>query len=459
MERNFTDENFEDFLRQNADGLRMRPSDEVWKGISSRLNKRRRRWLGFGLTVGLMITGSLGYLMTKNTEGSQAPLAKGMPETEKIPLRPVAGSSPASTADGISRTASSEVHTSNPLRIASSNPSSTAFTTNSRPQMISVHAPAIRSSEPVQSGISSSSGANGTNSTALSVEGDSFTPTVVDSYPETEQKESLPAAKLSESQPAKDPLTIESVTNSYLPRARKNKLDFQVFFTPTVSYRRLSDNKAYLRNASAANMPSAIQGLYNVNNMVTHKPAFGFEIGFAAKYPLTSKIKLRGGLQFNINRYDIKTFNSNFQFATIRLNNRDTLSAITNYNNLGGYRSNWLENFYFQVSAPIGVEFKLHGDEDVQFGIATSIQPTYVLGDRAYLLSTDYKNYVEVPWLIRRWNVNTSIETFVSYSTGHLRWQVGPQVRYQVLSSFVKKYPVKENLFDFGLKVGVSVNK
>jgi hypothetical protein len=63
-----------------------------------------------------------------------------------------------------------------------------------------------------------------------------------------------------------------------------------------------------------------------------------------------------------------------------------------------------------------------------------------------------------VPWLIRHWNANTAFSTFVAYSTGKVKWQVGPQVRYQLFSSFVKKYPVKENLFDFGLKVGLSLN-
>jgi hypothetical protein len=40
-----------------------------------------------------------------------------------------------------------------------------------------------------------------------------------------------------------------------------------------------------------------------------------------------------------------------------------------------------------------------------------------------------------------------------------MKWQVGPQVRYQLLSSFVSKYPVKENLFDFGMRVGVTLSK
>ena len=108
---------------------------------------------------------------------------------------------------------------------------------------------------------------------------------------------------------------------------------------------------------------------------------------------------------------------------------------------------------------PIGAEMDIVGDDKVRFGVGATLQPTYVLGDRAYLLSSDYKNYALVPWLIRRWNVSTGLETFVSYSTGKMKWQVGPEMRYQLLSSFVSKYPVKENLFDFGLKVGVSLTK
>jgi hypothetical protein len=173
-------------------------------------------------------------------------------------------------------------------------------------------------------------------------------------------------------------------------------------------------------------------------------------------------MKVKGGIQFNVSRYDIKAFNTSYQLATIALNTGNgiqALNTVTTYNNFNGYHSDWLQNFYVQVSAPVGVEFKLRGDDKVQFGVGTTIQPTYVLGDRAFLISTDYKNYTQIPSLTRRWNANASVETFVSYSTGHLNWQVGPQVRYQLLSSFINKYPVKENLFDFGLKVGISLNK
>jgi len=189
----------------------------------------------------------------------------------------------------------------------------------------------------------------------------------------------------------------------------------------------------------------------------------GLEVGVAARYALNKKLKIRGGVQFNTSRYDIKAFSYASEWTTIALNSSgptaDSVRTTSNYRNFNGYKSDWLHNFYFQISVPVGIEWKLAGDDKVQFGIASTIQPTYVIGDRAYLLSSNYKNYAEVPWLIRRWNMNTSLEAFVSYSTGKMNWQIGPQVRYQLYSSFVKEYPVKENLFDFGLKIGVSANR
>jgi hypothetical protein len=199
-----------------------------------------------------------------------------------------------------------------------------------------------------------------------------------------------------------------------------------------------------------------------VNDAVTHKPDMGLELGFNAKYAVAKNIKLKGGLQFNMSRYDIKAFTYPTEVARIALNNStygvDYVGATTNYRNFGGGTANWLQTLYFQAAVPLGVEVKLAGNTGTSFGVASTIQPTYILSDRAYMISTDYKNYTEVPWLVRRWNMNTSFETFVAYETGKMKWQVGPQIRYQLLSSFVSKYPVRENLFDFGLKVGVSLN-
>jgi hypothetical protein len=271
-----------------------------------------------------------------------------------------------------------------------------------------------------------------------------FVSTIVDSYPGTQNANDA-VARNEVKQNIMYPLSIESVTNSYTPKFRRGKLGLQLFFTPTVSYRSLRENKGY----------SGQLGVYDFNKAIHHKPDLGFQLGLMAKYPVSPKVKLRGGIQFNVNRYDIKTNSSSYEVATIRFSNRQTVNQMTGYNNFNGYKANWLENLYLSVSAPIGAEMKLAGNKRTNFGVAASLQPTYVIGDRAYVISTDYKNYMEVPWLVRDWNVSTGLETFVSSSTGNVKWQVGPQVRYQLLSSYEKKYPVKEHLFDFGLRVGI----
>jgi hypothetical protein len=427
MERNFTNENFERFLRQNADGLRMRPSDKVWKGINQHLNRKRRN-MGFLLTGMLLLSTSLGYYMIEGPDAFTAPKQTassqaGVPESKKLSI----------AQPGIIAANSITQKQADNLK----SEQSPAFSVTS---LIASEQPSLSNDIAIVNKDKEA--------------GNDFTATIVDGYPGSESTQGK-AAGTETTKEAKDPLSIESVTNSYQPKIRKGKLGLQFFFTPTVSYRSLSENKAYTRTAGN----SFQQRVYNINNAVTHKPDFGFQVGVLAKYPVSKNLKLRGGLQFNINRYDIKTFNSSYEVATIQLQTREEFNAVTSYNNFSGYKSDWLENFYFQVAAPVGLEMKVSGNEKTQLGIAATLQPTYLIGDKAYLISQDYKNYMEVPWLVRRWNVNTSFETFVAYSTGKMKWQVGPQVRYQMLSSYEKKYPVKEHLFDFGLKVGVSLKQ
>jgi hypothetical protein len=448
MKRNFTNENFEDFLRQSADGLRLRPSGKVWKNISKHLNKRRRR-VGFAIGTFLLAVSTFGYFIVQDSAKKFNAFANANPVTTTSATKKV--STNEITAPGSVQ----KPAILNTPRHAQPFSKTSFIPVNTYPlhQLIENHPSEIK--------ITPDANSNG-NGTAIA----GFTPTVVDSYSdqpaedETKKQGSVVNDKL-----VTYPLTIESVINSYKAKNSK-KASLQFYFTPTISYRKLSENKSFLRSQTASN-PNYLPALiFDVNNMVTHKPNIGFELGTAVKYPITPKMKLRGGIQFNVNRYDIKAYNSSTTVTTIMLNGRtsnsraDSLTTYTRYSNTNtGYNTNWLQNFYVQISAPVGVEFKISGNEKTQFGVATTIQPTYVLGDRAYLISTNYKSYAEVPQLVRRWNVNTSLETFVGYSTGRLDWQVGPQVRYQLLSSFINQYPVKENLFDFGLKVGVSLNK
>jgi hypothetical protein len=51
--------------------------------------------------------------------------------------------------------------------------------------------------------------------------------------------------------------------------------------------------------------------------------------------------------------------------------------------------------------------------------------------------------------------MNAAIEANLNMQKGGFKWSIAPQFRYQMLSSFKSKYPIKENLMDLGIKVGV----
>lgn len=442
MERNFNNE-FERFLKENADQYRLYPSAKVWRGVYNTLHTRRK-WYGLGIIL-LLVTGSLvGILITHSSKETTTVITnKSAVTVKKAITHNLQVTTPDKSAGENRRIYNSIVITESRKPVATSDFYSIPQNNFS-----------IAEGDQYQNTIA----ANDLTPINIQITDQATDEDITGSS--SAQKTSDYPKRLTASNPFD--WTIESVLNSF-KHSRNRKFSMQFSFTPTVSYRKLTANKAFLRSASQqANAPASFAALYDVNSAVTHKPDIGFELGLTSKYALTKNLKVKAGVQFNVNRYDIKAFNYRAELTTIALRSSagvDSISTVSSHRNFNGYKSDWLQNFYFEISMPVGLEVNLVGDEKVQFGIAGTIQPTYILGDRAYLLSTDYKNYAEVPWLIRRWNVSTGFETFVAYSTGKMRWQVGPQVRYQLLSSFVDKYPVKENLFDFGLKVGVSINK
>jgi len=251
----------------------------------------------------------------------------------------------------------------------------------------------------------------------------------------------------------------------YIPPKRKT-LMYQFYVTPTISYRRLTD---WNRRVNLNNFPGGYYtgGHQSLNQVVQHKPTFGFEAGTNLLLKTRSGLIFKTGLQFNISGFELNGFWNNSEQATFVLTNKiqmqgnptatDTLKLLSNMRNFSGITENSQHNTYVQLSIPVGAEIRLAGNHRFAWNMAGSVQPSYRLGGRSQILSTDYKNYTESPTeFIRKWNVHSSFETYFSFERNGLRWQVGPQIRYQLLSSYKNIYPIRENLIDYGLKIGVS---
>src|ERR1043166_9022024 len=88
MERNFNNE-FERFLKENADQYRMYPSAKVWNGIYNSLHTRRK-WFGLGIIL-LLLTGSLvTVLVTRSPKetgiSANTPVANKKAVTSSSPI-------------------------------------------------------------------------------------------------------------------------------------------------------------------------------------------------------------------------------------------------------------------------------------------------------------------------------------------------------------------------------------
>ena len=482
MENRFNNRDFEQFVKQNADQYRMFPSEKVWNNIHTTLHVRRR-WYGIGIALLLFTVTAVTIVMVNHSNKNQ-PIAQTIPETITRPVleaktKPadvfIASSKPSSKNNS---TAIINTDRQQPSIFKSvySNSSEmdipeTAVAANAtgdelimpptvmkQPETAVIAASQMRNKAIAFNTTAPAAAHEIKKTIAASPSGTPFTTVADNTSPDQAEQRKLNTTVYSSDI---NLLTIESVINSYTHTRKPKKLSVQLYITPSISYRSLKENKDFIRAAQASGTPVPLANLYtpDINNAVTHKPDIGFQLGVTAGYPLTKNITLTSGLQFTVSKYDIKAYSHPSEVTTIALNSAgggsNTVSAYTNYRNTGGSDVNWLRNLYLSASIPVGLELKLIKNKKGYIGAGGTVQPTYVIDNRSYLLSTDFKNYAEIPSLIRRWNINTGFEIFAAHTTGAVQWRVGPQVRYQMMSSFIEKYPVKEHLFDFGIKLGV----
>jgi len=239
------------------------------------------------------------------------------------------------------------------------------------------------------------------------------------------------------------------------------RIGFQFYITPSTSYRSLSDAqvKEIIQPnnlAPAQNVPLALNYTAGINEVVRHRPSMGLEVGLAALYNINSRLKFKTGIQVNIRQYHIETFRANTGLATVTLINNgsvENFNMFTNYNNAGGYKKEQLDNKSFQVALPVGVQWEIIKGK--QFGISAeaTVQPTYSFNSNAFMLSTDFKNYADGNGFVRRWNINTSAGIHINFKAGSNLWQLGPQIRYQHLPTYTNRYPIKEYLMDYGIRL------
>ncbi len=249
--------------------------------------------------------------------------------------------------------------------------------------------------------------------------------------------------------------------NRPVTRKWANRLSHQTYITPSVVYRTLN-NYTDVSNTITATPFASSTSMQNVSNTLHQKPSLGIEIGTGIQYSILKGLQLKTGLQLNFTQYNSEAFQNSHPVATmltmhdIKTNSFYQVYRSTPYSTKSGLESIKLHNQTFQISIPMGADLKLAGNENLQWNIGATIQPTYVVGGKSYLISSDRNNYVKETSFLNKWNLNAGFETFITFKSKGLNWQVGPQFRTQLFSTNSNILAVEEKLVNYGLKFGVS---
>lgn len=487
MERSFYNEDFdfEQLIKQKSDQYKIYPSEKVWKGIHGSLHSSRRwYWLGF-----LLVLSGVGYytadLITDTKPHSRssaslnqqddpsatpAPTAPDNNTAIILPFTPPQVSPLPRPATGFSRKGLViDMHelTGDP---------------NTNSQLLPNEIAAAGSFAQLET-IIAAEPENPSALTAVTLSGYSEQLLTVASIPphqsllkETEtpgvltgltdktlDRPILPGMAASETKADEKRINWLQENAVYeLTRPKTKRVGWQLTLSPTMNYRKLKNNRNASAESDVKTIPVSLDIRGDVENLVKHKPALGFEFGSMFLYAVNKNITFKTGFQFNYSRYDIQAYGAaTADRATIALNNfygarTDSITTYSSLRTFGGTSVQELQNEYYQLSVPVGVEMLLIGRGKLQLAVAGTLQPTYLINRDNYLITTDYKNYTREPSLVRRWNVNAGAEAYVSYKIAGLKFQVGPQLRYQLFSTYDEKYPIREFLTEYGVKFGIS---
>ena len=232
----------------------------------------------------------------------------------------------------------------------------------------------------------------------------------------------------------------------------KQNSTLSYFITPSFGYRSFS--KTTESNTTGSSLISS-----RTNNGSTNlfdNAALNLEAGAILQYSTSEKLRFKAGLQANYTNYisNVTALGHPAQ-TSITLNNTDNNIRSSNFSTQVG--NDKINKNTMQIALPLGADFKIAGNGKLNWYAGGTIQPTYVIGGNAFVLSSDEKYYISDNDLLRKMNLNTAIETFISFkSSNGVLLNVGPQFRYQLFSTYKKQYGYAEKIYNVGIKIGVT---
>jgi hypothetical protein len=255
---------------------------------------------------------------------------------------------------------------------------------------------------------------------------------------------------LNEEKAWKEDYALKNKPKLYLKKPNKT---LTYYITPSYGFRTLEKTQQDKISSSALMQRSSIIEEKETNN---DKAAINMEAGVELRFPISKNVFFKTGAQFNYTNYVTQAtdIGHTTEVTMATAGNLNFVKASSYTTEKG--KTN-LNNTTLQISIPVGLDVMVAKAGKINWYVSAALQPSFTFGGSAFLLSSDERNYISDHTMLRKWNVNTAIETFITYkATPEIMVHFGPQLRYQLLSTYKNLYNYKENLYNFGLKIGVT---
>lgn len=241
-------------------------------------------------------------------------------------------------------------------------------------------------------------------------------------------------------------------------KKRNEKISWVYFVTPSITSATFI-GKGF-ETGTPNTSPIILQNNQHSNGMI-YNPRLGYEVGIQMSYAFSKKWEFLTGTHLSYSGFNVISNQVHPTFATLILKDESsglpyTQTFITHYGNGEGQNQISLANYSLQVSLPVGLQYALFKNNKIQIKLASTIEPSFILKSNSYIISSDQRYYVNDPSLLRKINLNGNIGSYVTFKSNKVNWQIGPNFRYQLLSTYQNIYPIKEHLMDYGIRIGIS---
>ncbi|RNI36182.1 hypothetical protein EFY79_10875 [Hanamia caeni] len=256
--------------------------------------------------------------------------------------------------------------------------------------------------------------------------------------------------------PAENNFATNKAINPLKKGRKNNKPEWTFYITPTISTASFGNKSVDPSVTNSSQVTLSNRGAFKL----LRNSRFGIETGTEMTVKIDKNLKFVTGFNLGYSGYKILSNLVHPTFTTLMLrdNNGGTYSKnfLTHYGNGQSPGHVTLNNYKIQASIPLGVQFNVWGNEKIKIDLTSLLEPSVVIKDDAYLVSSDGRYYVNDPSLVRKTNLDGHFGSYITFIGKKVKWHLGPDFRYQLFSSYKNIYPAKEHLIDYGIRIGLS---